>query len=338
MKKIILSMGLTCILVNAFDFVSGITSIASQGMLALGMDGKSSSIEVDSECKEPFESYDYNLEGIFQVSTTYGISKSGKILNFINDDKSANKVISDDFREYTKVIARNFLWIPLEVEKLFGETIYQDRINSGDVVLRTTKNLKYKKMYTKLDDFLIKYNNYIGKSNQKYPYDIKINILSTQKKAESVPYGYIFISEDYIANGKFETILVHELAHISKRHSTKDIQYRLVTTYDNVTEITELIKNLQDASKAEKFVQGLSSTMVIKKSFELYTQDQEIEADACGLRSINLFIPNKKEIHVKNFIENINNVEASKEVNAVFEDHPDKSKRIENINRVSAAL
>ncbi|MCW8896061.1 M48 family metalloprotease [Sulfurimonas sp.] len=337
MKKIFLS---SLIISSLFAFDLGIGSLISvvkSGASALGMDGETSTINVDRECNQAFESYDLNTEALLKTTSMYGISKSDNILDFLNTNKSSGKdITSDDFKELSKIMAKNFLWIPLEVEKIYGEKQYKHRIESGDVILKTTRNKKYKKMYAKIDKYLRKYNSYLEKNDLKYPYDIKIYILSTQKKAESLPYGYVFISEDYIENGMYETILSHELAHVSKRHATKEIQYQIVMSYDNITDIMKLIKEMQDENVATKVATGFMTKDIIKASYELYPQEQEIEADACGLKTINAFIPDRKEDHVKNFIANVNNSKYDdKEKEGGFQDHPSKQVRISNIKNVA---
>ncbi|MDY0232784.1 MAG: M48 family metalloprotease [Sulfurimonas sp.] len=338
MKKILLSAILVCSAV-AFDF-SSLGGIVKNGASALGMDGEVSTIQVDKECKNLFESYDVNLEGLFMTLGTYGVSNSSKITSFMNKNNSTSTSFSkDDVKKLAENLSKNYLWIPLEIEELYAKKIYDDRLKSGDVILKTTKNKKYKTMYKKLDQFLSKYNNYLEQNNLSYPYDIKFHILSTTKKAESLPYGYIFISEDYIENEMYETVLSHELAHVSKRHPTKEIQFRLISTYDNVTDITKMIKQMQSKDTDKKVLTALMTPEIIEKGFEMYAQEQELEADSCGLKTINAFIPNKKTVHTNNFIANIeDSPHYDKKEEDDFENHPEKEARISNLKLMAESI
>lgn|GEM_PF-1438006 len=337
-KKIILTGAVSInLMAFQFDIVGG---LMNAGKEVFSMDGEASSINVDRDCKKPFESYDLNLEGLFSTLGMYGISNSSKIVGFLNNGSTGGNTISqEDFKKLANELSKNYLWIPLEVEKLYGEKIYEDRIKSGDVILKNNRNPKYKKMYKKIDKYMAKYNKYLKDNNLSYPYDIKVYILAKTKTAESLPYGYIFISEDYFDNDMYETVLSHELSHISKRHPTKEIQYRLISTHDSITEIGKIIKNMQDKDVNQKLSMGLMTTELIKKSFEIYSQEQELEADSCGLKTINGFIPNKIDKHTKNYIYNVEQCQYQSSIeDNNLKEHPEKEIRIKNINRVSSEL
>jgi Zn-dependent protease with chaperone function len=268
------------------------------------------------------------------------VSNSKQLIGFFNKNNSTEKKLSkEDFKKFAQKISKNYLWIPLHVEKLYAQKIYEDRVNSGDVILKNTKSRKYKKMYAKLDKFLEEYNEFLKKENLKYPFDIKIYILATQKKVEALPYGYVFISEDYIEKNSYRTVLAHELSHISKRHTTKEIQYAIVSTYDNISQVTSMIKNMQDNDVEDKVVLGFLTPEIIKRSFEHYAREQEIEADACGFRIMNQLVPNQKETHVNNFIKNINYSEITEDaLKEKSKDHPDRQARIENLKKIEKIL
>lgn len=319
------------------DISGTVANIADSGKEVFGMDGESSTINVDSQCTKLFESYDLNMEGLLSTAALYGASNSNKIIGFFNQNKK-NNISKSDVKNLANNVSKNYLWVPLQVEKLFGEKIYENRVKFGDVILPNTKNYKYKKLYKKIDIFKKKYYSYLKENNLSYPYDIKIYILSTKKKAESLPYGYIFISEDYMKSDKYETILAHELSHISKRHPTKEIQYRIVSSYDSVTQILDTIKGLQKDNIEEKFALAYLTPEIIQKTFEFYSQEQEIEADSCGLKTVNSFIPKRKNSHVKNFIYNINHSGEFKKEKGELKAHPEKELRIKNIKEIAKTI
>lgn len=342
MKKSILSISLLYTISFGFglDSLTNIANNIGESFSNINFNNNTS-INVDYECKQQFENYDFNWAGILKVASLYGLSNSGTIISLLNSNQNSSKQISqEDFKNFANTIAKNYLWIPLEIEKIYGEQIYKDRVKNGDVVLRNTKNSKYKKLYKKLDNFIDEFNAYTKTLENSYPYDIKVYILSAEKKAESAPYGYVFISEDYIKNDMYKTILAHELSHISKRHATKEIQFRLVNMYSSITDITLLIQDMQNVDVASKMVYGDLGLKVIQKSFELYSQEQELEADACGLKILNTIAPNETKINIQKFIKNINegyhyNDQVS---NKDFKEHPDKEVRINHINNLANKL
>lgn len=341
MKKHILSLSFASTLSFGFglDSLSSIASNIGDSIGNINFNNDSSSISVDNQCQKQFENYDFNWSGILKVASLYGISNSEKIIGFLNNKSDSKQITSDDFKKFAKLVAKNYLWIPLEVEKIYGEEIYKNRVQGGDVILRNTKNSKYKKLYKKVDSFIAEFNKYTKQLENSYPYEIKVYILSTEKTAEAAPYGYVFISEDYVKNDTYKTILSHEMAHISKRHTTKEIQYRMVNMYDSITEVTSLIKKMQDIDMGSKFAYGYAGREVIKKSFEAYSQEQEIEADACGLKTLNSILPNKKQKIIQEFIKNIKEGYHYKENDLnKFSEHPDKEIRIDNIQKLATHL
>lgn len=290
----------------SFGFsLESITNSVSDSVGAIGksignsIGSTESTINVDNECKKQFESYDFNWAGIMKTATVYGISNSTNALNFLNEN-SKNDIKEDDIKSFAKTIAKNYLWIPLDAEKVIGKLIYDDRVEQNKKIIPVnTKLSQYKVMYKKVNNFVNDYKKYLEEKGEKFPYELKVRISSEPKIAESLPYGYIIISKEYIENGLYKVLIPHELTHISKRHVTKEIQFRLVNMYDSTTEILSLIKSMQDKSSMDKLLIGLAGTKVIKNSFETYSHEQELEADACALKTIYSMEPKKKNYNRK---------------------------------------
>lgn len=332
--KFIGTMLFTIGIANAFELnLSKITDSVSQGITSttsfMKEDKGVTDIGVDNECKKIFENYEMNFSGmILDITSKYGLSMTKNFIGSFTGQKTEPS--EDKFNKFAEDVAKNYLWIPLDVEKTLGEIYYNDRAKANKVVLRNTKNLKYKNMYTKVDQFISEYIEYMKKSDITYPFDIKVYITANNKSAEALPNGQILISEDYIKNGNYKTILAHELSHISKRHSIKKVQYMLLSSYNNAKDGIDFIKNIDELNNAEKLL-NLLSEKNIKESFSLYPQHQELEADACALRVINGIVPNKKQYFSQELVKNINESPYLKENGSLFSDHPDKKTRIDNI-------
>ena len=311
--------------------VSASTSIFSKSM---------NTTEVDKQCKNMFESYEINYGAALKVAALYAVSNSSSILNqFTSSSSMSLEEKSEAFKGFSKEIAKKSFWIPIEVEKLYGELAYKERLQDGNIILKNTKNKKYKKLYEKVDKFMKRYDAAIKDKN--YPFDIKVVLVTKEKQAEATPYGYIFLDKNYVENGTFETILTHELSHISKRHVTKELQHRIVSSYTNVTDVMKMIKDMQDIKTYEKVFVVKAAAEYIKKSFDQYSQGQELEADACGLRKIVKIDGSNKNKYIKEIIANINYISQNPVLvkpEDTKKDHPSAEVRVSNIQELQTSL
>ncbi len=353
MIKIFISLIILNSLVLAFSFSSitdSISTVATSTKSLFISDKNASKTDVDLECVNPLDNYENNYREALKIAGMYTVANSSSVLNFLSNKQSSNNDIentSSAIKKLSSELAKKTVWIPVEVEEYYGEQIYNDRLKNNDIILKTTKNKKYKTMYKKWDIFVDSYNKYLEENkyleNNKYPFKIKIFILSSKKKAEAIPGGYLFISEDFIKDNRYATILTHELTHVSKRHLTKDLQYRLISGYDNVSDIIQFIKDMQSKNFKEKVDMTSSKDMLkLRKDFQKHSQSQELEADACSLRILTTINEKNKQIYINELIKNIDMTMQDTDENASFSfsisEHPNKEKRISNINKLSKKI
>ncbi|RXJ86058.1 M48 family metalloprotease [Arcobacter sp. CECT 8985] len=314
------------------------------------LNNSTSTTNTDLECKKPIENYNFNYIEALKIASMYYGSKSSKIINFISNKNTNKEDMAQDIKQLSIQIAKKTIWLPTSSEKIYGKYIFDKRKEKGDVIDKNTKNHKYKNMYKKLEIFTKKYNNYLKKNkyleNNKFPFNIKIYITSNNNQVEAIPGGYIFISEDYIKENRYKTALAHELTHISKRHTTKELQYRLINGYDSIDEIKNLIKNVQtkEYSTLSKISTALAGKDYILKLFSRYSQSQELEADSCSLKILTDINHKNKNKYIKELVKNIdltiqNEQESKNEIlNMNIEEHPDKKKRIANIKSLAVKI
>jgi len=347
LKKILISSLLLVISsLDAFEFsdlTSGIQEMATTK--SMFNNDKSSTTSIDTECLNPMDNYKNNYMEAIKLAGVYTASNSSSFMNLITDDSSEPEESAKGLKLLTKEIAKKTVWLPIEIEKEYAKKIYKARLKNGDIILRSTKNRKYKKMYKKLDVFAKQYRNYLKANDylkdNPYPFEVKIFILSTKNKVEAIPGGYIFISEDFLKGKRYETALAHELTHISKRHLTKDLQYRLISGYDNITDMIKFIKKINQ--KKDAVATSLVYTKFIFKNFEKHTQDQELEADACSLKILTTINEKRKKNYVQQLIKNIDITMQDKQETGdkeifSFSEHPSKELRIKNIKQLSKKL
>jgi predicted Zn-dependent protease len=89
-----------------------------------------------------------------------------------------------------------------------------------------------------------------------------------------------------------DVVLTHELSHIYKRHTIKELQYRLITSAGGWNIAKKLLGRFDPASAGGlasltsvfTTAQSVSQLLEFVRSTQAsYSQDQELEADACAL-------------------------------------------------------
>lgn len=354
MKKIVLNLIMLASFSMAFSLDS-ITSTVTEGIgsavtgtTSMFNDEKASTTESDIECKNPIENYNFNYLEALRIIAIHSASNSSKIMGFFSgkdvDEEETSKVV----KKLASELAKKTVWIPAESEKIYGQYIFEKRKENGDVIDRTTKNSKYKKMYKKIDLFTKKYKSYLRKNkfleDTEYPFNIKIFITSNSNQVEAIPGGYIFISEDYIKGNRYGTVLAHELTHISKRHTTKELQFRLIRGYDSIGQIADFIRSVQSTENTTlaKINLSLAGKDLILKMFSKHSQDQELEADSCSLKILTSINRKNKKKYIKELVRNIDlTIQKDNDTEDRFltiQEHPNKEKRIKHIKDFSKTL
>jgi predicted Zn-dependent protease len=82
-----------------------------------------------------------------------------------------------------------------------------------------------------------------------------------------------------------QLVLGHEMGHIAKRHTSKQIQQRLVDTGVAVEMFQRIIEN-RSTDGLGKFFAGGRVIESFQGVFARYDQDQELQADACSIRGM----------------------------------------------------
>jgi hypothetical protein len=180
-------------------------------------------------------------------------------------------------REYSK----KRVWIPVPFESMLGAATITKLKDQGMILDRGIPASD--KLYAKVDAALAG----ARKSYPKVPYELKVYIVdvSDQVNAQASPGGNIIVTRAAAKNldgAALQLVIGHEVAHLAKRHLSKQLQQRLLETSDGVDLFKRLTVNqtesMQRVGEASKIVDRL------KCSFASYDVDQESQADACAAR------------------------------------------------------
>jgi predicted Zn-dependent protease len=188
-----------------------------------------------------------------------------------------------DVKEVVKTISRDYLWMPVSFEQVLGDQLHERQVKANKVLDRKAK--RNQRLYNKADAAL----NIAAKDYPKLPYETKLYIVdSDQINAEALPAGYIYLTRkaaNDLDDNALQLVLGHEMAHIAKRHTSKQIQQRLVDTELAVDLLQRIMEN-RSMEGIDKFFAGGRVIESFQGIFAQYDQGQELQADACSIRGM----------------------------------------------------
>ncbi|MGH8499102.1 MAG: M48 family metalloprotease, partial [Methylococcales bacterium] len=198
-----------------------------------------------------------------------------------------------------KRAVKHMNWMPLEVEKKYGEILHEKRNQAGDLhfMQRNSSKRSTKALYEKADKILVQLVSLMP-ADQPYTFNILITD-SLEVNAEAIPGGTVYISRGALEQDLGYFVLGHELAHVSKRHTTKAFQSRLIDTVDTVEDLKSLI-----SSKSE-LTSILDRGLTLNKVLIKYNQAQELQSDACAVRMLTNLTNVESESEIKRFTDHL---------------------------------
>lgn len=195
--------------------------------------------------------------------------------NSIFNGKSRDQAVL----EAAKSSAQKSNWMPLSLERRYGEYLHNERLKQGAVVLPSTKNRRYRRLYKQSQKLLKELAAALPSSN---PFEFRVFITSSLDiDAEALPGGYIYVSRGALRSESAAAVVAHEIAHVTKRHTTRELQVRLVESVTTLSELQRLLA--QKGAKPNGALQGLRA---LHGKFLRYSRQQELEADACAVRIV----------------------------------------------------
>lgn len=197
-------------------------------------------------------------------------------------------------REYSRTV----IWIPGELESLLGDFRFKDLQKTGNVVPKEDDDANdADKLFEPLQRV----------TGNGLPFPLKLAVVTKgTSEAVSIPGGYVVVNQSWLTTTTrrqaITLMMAHEIAHIMKRHETKEFQVKVISTREGY----RLFKSIFEAARARVSGRGAPAGFqsVFSGLFEIinftssasqlwtemrnvqvrYVQDQEIEADACAVR------------------------------------------------------
>jgi Peptidase family M48 len=263
---------------------SGVSETVNQGVKSVSdwlrpMFERGHVRNVDKYCDSLEESYEVT-DNVMRVISAAGIQslQTWQRTGFRSTPTDFTQV-----EEVVKTVSRDYLWMPVSFEQTLGNQLHDRQQKANKLLDRKVR--RNQKLYDKSDEAL----KIAAKQYTKLPYETRLYIIeSDQINAEALPAGYIYVTRkaaNDLDDNALQLVLGHEMAHITKRHTSKQIQQRLVDSGLAVEMMKRIMEN-RSADGIEKFFAGGHVIESFKGVFAQYDQGQELQADACSIRGM----------------------------------------------------
>jgi Zn-dependent protease with chaperone function len=189
-----------------------------------------------------------------------------------------------DIEKTMRDVSKKYVWLPMPVEQAIGKQLF-DQVQRDNKVLERNANYKTQ-FYDKADAAFA-----AAKREYKVPFDLQLFIVERKEpriNAEALPAGYVLLDRaaaSQLDDDALRLILGHEIAHVAKRHNSKQVQQRLI----DMGVARQMFERLMKGAKPDELVNMFKDGSIIKKfggNFAEYQRDQELQADACAIREM----------------------------------------------------
>ena len=171
-------------------------------------------------------------------------------------------------------------WLPMDQEVSFGKMKYEDRLKNDTNLIERSRRGRVKRMYAKADALLAKALSHV---TEDYPYKFNVVLINSEEiNAEALPGGYLYVNTGVLDSDIGSLVISHEIAHVLKRHQTKELQARLIDSVETVKDIKDLLSKSSKGGDLKTYFRPL----VVSKQITHFSKQQELQSDACGVRIV----------------------------------------------------
>lgn len=245
----------------------------------------------DLACLVPVDPFELDANVTRVIMDAIGGGAAGILLE--------GKGAKDTAIKQAKEAAKGLNWLPLSVEVRLGEMKRQqiqqmgeqndDYAEVGDEIGFRDKKEAANAIFAEL----------LAMLPPDQPYTFKLVLTKRdQGSAFALPGGLIYLPQGLLPSkqdssqdtrkktDRVRVMLAHEIAHVLKRHETRQTQIQLVNLADGVTELKKLLEISDFFSKAneKKRDERLGQLAQLLQIGANYSKQQEQQADGCAIR------------------------------------------------------
>lgn len=249
----------------------------------------------------------------------------------------------------TKNAAKQLNWLPMAAEVRYGEESHKEETN-----IRDRRHKLGKKYYPLADEMLKRILASLGQQTD-YTFQLFIPKKSNNEgggNAVARPGGFLYIEEGLIKDPKWHPkayfALAHEVAHVLQRHETQALQSMVVDSVSGVDDFLSIATRIKGDPKVI-----LNHVKTGKNVFIRYHIDQELQADSCAARMLNVVFPDQKDFvqSINAFVRSLPRPESDRPkgtneplddmvdiVDTPIKQHPNDQERRDNLQKICAEV
>ncbi len=234
----------------------------------------------------------------------------------------------DEFLQTAKDKARKLNWMPMRQEVQYGRALHEQRLESGSNLFERSKKGRVKRLYAKADEIL---KRVLLEINEQHPYQFKLFLINNDEiNAEALPGGYLYVNTGVLESDYAELVFAHEIAHVLRRHQTRETQSKLIGTVETVQDLKDLLDN-----RTPDVAQTVKRAVLLHGLFLNYSQQQELQADACSVRIAHRIPGMDLDSKIDPYIDSLSSdIPAEDKLHkSSHPDYPERSKRMKEVVR-----
>lgn len=244
--------------------------------------------------KDPLEPLCLNLDESYQIAdnakSLAAAAGSLKLKQTFQNVLSGRSVTDTDIQGMMRKLSLQYVWVPIPIETQIGSTIHNSEVNQKRIIRREAaeKNLEVKELYEKADSAFEAALTEFDPKKMPYAMSLYLVRVDDEINAEALPAGYMYVTRaavNSLSDEGLKFVLGHEIAHVAKRHTSKELQQRMIDL-GLATKVFERVMHGAPTDDLSNIFGGEKIIEVFQSNFAKYLKGQELQADGCSARSL----------------------------------------------------
>jgi hypothetical protein len=236
--------------------------------------------DFDRSCTKLFDSAN-PLSMAFELVEIFG---PGMLVNHAPDLAALAPDVQARKMADLRALAVRKIWLPTKYENELGDQLHKRFVSDGRIIAPDQLNARDTRRLAQIQTLLDAVTGTLAKDS---PYTFRLFVIDGNETNASMSVGgYLYVTlgllrDRSLNDNDISLRLAHEVAHLTKRHSLKDIQLKMVDSIAVSKDVRGMLRFTTDpVGTAQRLLSTLSSTQIL---FQQFSQNQELEGDSCGM-------------------------------------------------------